>query len=339
METEKKISEVNTEPLISIVVPIYNIEAYLSRCLDSILEQQYHRIEIIAVDDGSSDRSGDILDEYAKLYPTIRAVHKKNGGVTSARLRGVAEASGEWIGFVDGDDEIEPDMYERLLHNALKYKAEISHCGYQMVSSDGSVHCFHNTGILMKQRKTEALKELLSGERIEPGLWNKLFHKTLCYSLLHDKVMPLDVKINEDLLMNYYLFSMAEQTVFEDWCPYHYIVRSTSASRTKLDFHKIYDPIRVKNIIRQEAEENIQEDAQRAYLNTCINLYHTLLMADTKYRDNIREIRNLLRQEQYAFHFLGKKRAMMARLIIKLPALYKPMYFLYYHFFQRKVYF
>lgn len=339
METRKKVSEVNTEPLISIVVPIYNIEAYLSRCLDSILAQQYHNIEIMAVDDGSSDKSGEILDEYAKFHSTIRVIHKENGGVTSARLRGVAEASGDWIGFVDGDDEIEPDMYGQLLHNALKYNAEISHCGYQMVSSDGGVHYFHNTGLLMKQGKTEALKELLSGERIEPGLCNKLFHKTLFHSLLHGKAMPQDVKINEDLLMNYYLFSMAEQTVFEDWCPYHYIVRSTSASRTRLDFHKIYDPIRVKNIIRQEAEENIREDAQRAYLNTCINIYHTLLVADAKYRDDIREIRNLLRQEQYAFYLLGKKRAMMARLIIKLPALYKPIYSLYYHFFQKKVYF
>ncbi len=339
MKTGKKVSEVNKEPLISIVVPIYNIGSYLPRCLDSILAQQYHNIEIIAVDDGSSDESGEVLDEYAKFHSTIRAIHKENGGVTSARLRGVAEASGEWIGFVDGDDEIEPDMYERLLHNALKYNAEISHCGYQMVSSDGMVHYFHNTGLLAKQGKIGALKELLSGERIEPGLCNKLFHKTLFHSLLHGKTMPQNIKINEDLLMNYYLFSMAEQTIFEDWCPYHYIVRSTSASRTKLDFHKIYDPIRVKNIIRQEAEEDIREDAQRAYLNTCINIYHTLLVSDAKYRDDICEIRNLLRQEQYAFHLLGRKRDMMARLIIKLPALYKPIYFLYYHFFQKKVYF
>ena len=203
--------------LISVVVPVYNIAEDLPRCLDSILAQNYPSIEIITVDDGSSDPSGKVLDEYAQIHANIRVIHKENGGVTSARLRGVAEASGEWIGFVDGDDEIEPDMYERLLRNALEYDVEISHCGYQMCFPDGRVNYFHNTGILEKQDKATALRELLSGNKIEPGLCNKLFHKSLFDGL----VMPLDIRINEDLLMNFYLFSQVKQTVFDDWCPYH----------------------------------------------------------------------------------------------------------------------
>lgn len=320
--------------LISVIVPIYNVADDLPRCLDSILAQSYPNIEIISVDDGSSDRSGKVLDEYAQLHPSIHVIHQENGGVTSARLRGVAEASGEWIGFVDGDDEIEPDMYERLLGNALKYDAEISHCGYQMCFPDGRVNYFHNTKTIERQDKITALRELLSGEKVEPGLWNKLFRKSLFDGL----TMPTEIKINEDLLMNFYLFSNAAQTVFDDWCPYHYIVRSTSASRAALNDHKIYDPIRVKERIRQAAPDDIQEDARRAYINTCINTYHTLMNAGVEYRADLHQVRKLIKQEDRSFPLLGKKRAMMARLIVDAPALYRPIYSFYCRFFQKNVY-
>lgn len=324
--------------LISVIVPVYNVAEDLPRCLDSILRQNYPNIEIIAVDDGSTDHSGEILDQYAGKHPGIRAIHKENGGVTSARLRGVQEASGEWIGFVDGDDEIDSDMYQRLLENAVRYDAEISHCGYRMVFPDGRVHYFHNTGLLAKQDKTTAMKELLSGARIEPGLWNKLFRKTLFSSLLRDNWMPMDIKINEDLLMNYYLFSAAEQTVFEDRCPYRYIVRSTSASRAKLNKHKIYDPIRVKEIIRKAADAELCDAAQIAYINTCINIYHTLLGAGKQYAADRRKIRAMLGQENATFRLLGKKRGLMAWLITSMPLLYKPVYLLYCCLFQKSVY-
>ena len=324
--------------MISIIVPAYNLKDYILRTLNSILAQTYKELEIIVVDDGSTDGTAAVLDEYAAIHPQIRVIHQSNGGVTSARLRGIAEASSEWIGFVDGDDEIEPDMYERLMENALKYGADISHCGYQMVFPDGRVNYFHNTGHLAKQDKITALRELLSGSRIEPGLWNKLFHKTLFHSLLHGEAVPLDIKINEDLLMNYYLFSAAEQTVFEDWCPYHYIVRSTSASRAKLNEHKIYDPIRVKEIIRQTAPDEIYADVQRAYVNTCINVYQSVMCAGKSFYADKKKVRRLLRQETKTFGLLGKKRAAMAWMIVVLPAIYKTLYSCYSRFFQKSVY-
>ena len=96
---------------ISVIIPVYNVAKDLPRCLESILAQTYSDIEIVAVNDGSPDNSHEILSDYAEKHPNIRVIHKENGGVTSARLRGVKESTGEWIGFVDGDDEIEPDMY------------------------------------------------------------------------------------------------------------------------------------------------------------------------------------------------------------------------------------
>mgnify|MGYP003097604064 CR=1 FL=1 len=324
--------------LISIIVPVFNLENELPRCLDSILTQSYQNIEVVVVDDGSSDGSADVMRRYSEKDSRIKPVFQENGGVTSARLHGVREASGQWIGFVDGDDKIESDMYERLLRNAAEYHADISHCGYQMCFDDGRIHYFHNTGLLVQQDKITALKELLSGSRIEPGLCNKLFHKTLFHSLLHGEAMPLDIKINEDLLMNYRLFSEAERTVFEDWCPYHYIVRSTSASRAKLNDHKIYDPIRVKEIIRKTASADLQKDAQRAYINTCINTYHVLMCAGAEYGPDLRKVRDLIKQEESSFSLLGKKRAAMARLIVDAPVVYRAIYSFYCRFFQKNVY-
>ena len=124
--------------LISIIVPVFNLEHELSRCLDSILAQTYDHIEVLVVDDGSRDGSEAVIRRYAERDHRVKPFFQKNAGVTAARLHGVAEAAGAWIGFVDGDDEIEPDMYERLLQNALNYQADISHCGYRMCFPDGT---------------------------------------------------------------------------------------------------------------------------------------------------------------------------------------------------------
>lgn len=323
---------------ISIIVPVYNVADHLPRCLDSILAQTYADIEIVAVNDGSSDISGEILDRYAANHTNVRVIHKENGGVTSARLRGVAEATGEWIGFVDGDDEIEPDMYKRLLHNAIKYDAQISHCGYQMQFADGRVHYFYNSGTCLEQDRISALRELLSGERIDPGLCNKLFHETLLQGLIQNEVVDTSIRITEDMLMNYYLFAVADKVVYEDWCPYHYIVRSGSATRTKMNKYIIYDPIRVKEIICRDAVKEIQDDAKRAYINTCISTYHSLLCAGAEYREDLRKVRDLLKQEKEGFLLLGKKRALMAWMISCMPVLYKPIYSVYCRYFQKQKY-
>lgn len=316
--------------LISIIVPVFNLENELPRCLNSILTQTYQNIEVIVVDDGSSDNSADVMRFYASKDRRVKPVFQANAGVTSARLHGVKESSGQWIGFVDGDDEIEPDMYERLLENAVAYHADISHCGYQMCFEDGRIHYFHNTGFFAQQDKTTALEELLSGSRIEPGLCNKLFHKNLFHSLLHEEIMPMDIKINEDLLMNYFLFSAAEQTVFEDWCPYHYIVRGASASRAKLNEHKIYDPIRVKERILMISPAEIVPLARKAYLSTCINAYNSVILSDqpglAKDRATVRSI--LLNHYEWT-SLLSRRQRILAAMIRCSPQIYKQIYVFY----------
>ena len=131
---------------ISVIVPAYNIGPYLSRSLDSLLAQTYPQLEIIVVDDGSSDNTPEVMREYAAKSSKICTVFKENGGVTSARLRGVQESTGDWIAFMDGDDYVEPQMYARLLENAMSTGADISHCGHQVHYSDGRVEYVHQSG-------------------------------------------------------------------------------------------------------------------------------------------------------------------------------------------------
>ena len=316
--------------MISVIVPAFNVESTIIRTLDSILAQTYPEIEVIVVDDGSVDETGRVIDNYASQHKRAMAIHTKNQGVTAARLTGVAQASGEWIGFVDGDDEIELDMYELLLKNAERYGADISHCGYQMVFADGRISYFHNTGCLVQQDRTTGLKDLLAGSMVEPALCNKLFRKTLFQSLLHTTVMDRSIKINEDLLMNYILFSNANMSVFQDICKYHYLVRNTSASRASLNQHKIFDPIRVKQLILDMKINGMTEAAQRAYIGTCVNVYNSLVMDRSgQFVREQKAVRNLVKEHKVWIPLLSRKQQILASFILYCPAGYKPIYRFY----------
>ena len=234
---------------LSIIVPAYNIEAYLPRCLESILAQTYRQIEVIVVNDGSTDNTGAIINAFASRDSRIKAIHKENGGVTSARLRGVAEATGDWISFADGDDYLEPDMLEQLVENAVTYNADISHCGYRMVFPS-RVDWYYNTGVLTEQPGKQGLYDLLEGQFVEPGLWNKLYRRNLFEGL--DTWIDKSIRVNEDLLMNAFLFRKAKMAIFQDICPYHYILRPGSTATSQLNNHKLRDPLGVLDLLYHE---------------------------------------------------------------------------------------
>ena len=124
------------DELISIVVPIYNVENYLKKCVDTLINQTYRNIEIILVDDGSKDNCGKICDEYQEKDDRIKVVHKKNGGLSDARNAGIKEATGKYIAFLDADDYVDSTMYEKLYNVIKKEKAEIAICGYSRISEE-----------------------------------------------------------------------------------------------------------------------------------------------------------------------------------------------------------
>lgn len=240
---------------ISIIVPAYNIAEYLPRCLDSILDQTYQNIEVIVVNDGSKDNTEEVIKEYCQKDNRVKLISKINEGVTKARLTGLKAASGQWVGFVDGDDYVEPEMYETLLSNALEYKADISHCGYQMVFPS-RVDYYYNTGKLVEQDNYSGVKDLLEGVFVEPGLCNKIYKKTLCNNFLQEGKMDLSIKNNEDLLMNFYLFSDSKKAIYFDKCFYHYILRKGSASTAVVNENKLKDPLKVLKIIKSNCNQN-----------------------------------------------------------------------------------
>ncbi len=313
------------QKLISVIVPAYNSAAWLPRCIDSLLAQTYQNLEIIVVNDGSKDNTAEVLGDYEARFPNVRAVHKVNGGEYAARLTGVDHASGDWIGFADADDEVEPQMYERLMENAIRYDADISHCGFKVIYPDDRVEYLHNSGILHPQDRQTGLRDLLEDRLVENGLPNKMFRKHL-FDGLKEK-MDFSIVNNGDFLMNYYLFEKADRSIFEDVCPYHYLIRMGSASRRKLNAHIIYDPIRVRQIVLEQCTPDMREDVRRALARMCLVVYRQLIMEDHReYAEDIRKVRKLIREQKPYMHLLPTRNAALVWLISTLPQVFDVLY-------------
>lgn len=188
----------NKEPMVSVIVPIYNVEKYLKRCIDSILNQTYKNLEIILVDDGSPDKCPQICDEYAKEDDRIIVIHNKNGGVSSARNAGLDIARGKYIGFVDPDDYINYDMYSAMVNEMDNFACDAVICGFCQVSEKEN-KIIRKESLQSKVLSVEeCFKELFSfsGLDIKPVVWNKLFKRDIISDLRFCEY----IEISEDLL-------------------------------------------------------------------------------------------------------------------------------------------
>ncbi len=320
---------------ISVVVPAYNTGRWITRCLDSLGSQTYPNLEAIVVNDGSTDDTREILEAYARDHSWVKVIHQENAGVTAARLRGVAEADGGWIGFMDADDEVEPDMYAHLMKNALEVGADIAHCGHQVRFPDGRIEYVHNTGLFKPQDRLSALMDLMDGSRVESSLCTKLFRWWLFDGL--DKWMDPEIKNNEDLLMNYYLFSRVRAAVYEDICPYHYILRAGSASYNQLNEHSLFDPIRVRQKILKHCEPSLWGDALVSMMRNCLFAYAQLsLHMDRQYDEYRTRVRTLLQERRMNFSLLSTRNKILANMICDAPWSFRIAYRLYVKLFQRE---
>ena len=205
---------------ISVIVPVYNVEDYLEECLDSLLAQTHENLEIILVDDGSTDRSGSICDRYGKMDSRIRVLHRENGGVSAARNAGLEAATGQWIGWVDSDDWVERDMFAFLLEQALGHGADIA--------VSGRFEEGRTTGFFGRREKTlldreAALRLLLEEDGVDNALYDKLWNR----ELFRDIRFPLG-KTYEDLAVVWQLFARAERVVLLPEQKYHYRYRRGS---------------------------------------------------------------------------------------------------------------
>lgn len=337
MENRVEIPEINENPKISIIIPAYNVEDYIKETVDCLRAQTYKNLEIIAVDDGSTDGTGKMLDGFSKEDGRIKVIHKENGGAADARIRGVRESAGDYIGFIDGDDTVEPYFLEKLLSNALKYGADISHCGYQIKTPSGNTLYFHNTGVLKVWDADESLNELLSGELVEPGLWTKLFKRELFNEIISKDIIDVSIKINEDLLMNFFVFKNAKKTAFEDITPYHYRMRETSATHEKFSVKKAFDPLKVRKIILDNVTPAARGAALKSYYATLIYTYSALdaNMGETPEKSAIR--REII-DKSFLLKELNGKLKLGGFLIIKSPRIYSKAYKLYLKYFHKNIY-
>lgn len=219
-------------PLISIIVPVYNVQEYVSKCLLSICRQTYQNLEIIVIDDGSTDDSGRICDMLAKQDNRIKVVHQSNGGQSFARNRGLSMASGEYIGFVDGDDWIKIDMYEALYYLLLENDADISVCSHYVVKS-GGIKTKYASGKISVYSSEEAMKVLIEDRLIRSYVWDKLYKRDLFDQIC----FPIN-RLFEDLAVSYRIFHRAKRVTMQQCPKYYYLVREGSAMQSK------YDPLR-----------------------------------------------------------------------------------------------
>lgn len=322
--------------MITVVVPAYNNAPWLPRSLDSLLAQTYENLEIIVVNDGSKDDTAKVLDEYAARHSRVRAIHKENGGVTSARLRGVAEATGDWIAFMDGDDYVEPQMYGRLLENAHAYGADISHCGHQILFSDGRIEYVHKSEKVRTQDHRTGLWELLDNREVSLSLCTKLYRRELFQGI--EAWADTSIKYNEDLMMNYYLFDRANSSVFEGNCPYHYILRKDSASCKGISENYIFDPIRVRQILLERCASEMRDDVRQALIrNLLFNYAQLTVHRDWKQYGAFRQrVRDLLREQKAYFYLLSARNKILANMICTAPWTFHLAYGAFVKLFQRE---
>ena len=229
------------DELISIIVPVYNVEQYLEKCVKSIIAQTYKNIEIILVDDGAKDNSGKMCDELALLDERIKVIHKQNGGLSDARNHGMKIATGEYIGFVDSDDYIAEDMFETLYKTIKENEADISIVSfYEMYK--GRLIGVRDSGNLEIMNKEEAMKELLIDTKIQSYAWNKLFKR----DLFSDLQFPTG-KNFEDIATTLLLFEKCDKVALLEVPKYYYLRRDDSIvgvrnSKTYTDYLEvIYD--------------------------------------------------------------------------------------------------
>lgn len=213
------------QPLISIIVPVYKVEPYLRKCVDSILAQTYTNIEVILIDDGSPDGCPAICDEYAEKDSRVVVIHQENAGVSAARNAGLEIAKGDCIGFVDSDDWIEPDMYEVLLAMLLEHNSRIAciACCYETGSSNTVVSHSWKISIL---NNIDAIT-MMYDRKIEKGVCFKLFSR----ELFKNAHFPVGVTNGEDFLVSVELFCHVTEVTFVEYPAYHYLQRKGSATK------------------------------------------------------------------------------------------------------------
>lgn len=274
------------EEKISIIVPVYNVEAYLEKCVESILKQTYTNLEILLVNDGSTDKSGELCDKLALRDHRIRVIHKENGGLSDARNRGIDEASSNLIGFIDSDDYIDEDMYETLYRQMVASKADLSMCGhydvYHQIPEKQVAEI--KTWELMPE---EAIKMVMEAKILSVTAVNKLYKKAL-FEQLRFRIG----KIAEDAFIMVDLIHQCSKVVATNEKKYYYVHRENSITTQKFSL-KFLNVIEAYEQNAKIISENYPDLYDVAIMRLNWAYFYVLdrLLVDNDFKDKVLEDR------------------------------------------------
>ncbi len=302
---------------ITVIVPAYNCQATIESCIKSIQNQTYKNLEIIVINDGSTDNTEAVLFALQGNDERIKVISIPNGGVSHARNIGLDIASGAYITFVDSDDYIDKEMYE-ILYNLIKeYNVRIAHCSYKNVDGEAIIPV-GDTDKITVQNHDEAMMCLLSGKLFSGGIWNKLYKKELFDGIRFDE----SIRINEDVLANFELFDLVDESVFIDKALYSYVVNNDSATHS---MRTSEGPEQVLCVAEKMQKKSInkpyqgESDYRVAYLS--LNLYKSyVLLNNSDEKSKRKSVKNNLKSYKALF---TKKDKLNYYLLIIVPGIYR----------------
>ena len=256
---------------ISIIIPIYNVEQYLPQCLDSVINQTYHNLEIILVNDGSTDSCPQICDAYAAIEKRIKVIHKPNGGLSDARNAGMNCATGELISFVDSDDLLSPHFFQKLFQALATHNADIAECEFKKFANEEEIKYFPDKAeSSIKVFESEKMMEALFKGPLHVMVWNKLYK----IALVRGKLFPVN-RISEDVFWTYRIYGEAIKTVKINEELYFYRLRDDSIMGSRYSIKRLdsLDAYEEQIDYLKKKFPNLVQDVRKAYCFLLIDNY------------------------------------------------------------------
>lgn len=271
--------------MISIIIPIYNAEDHLRKCIQSIIDQEYKNLEIILVNDGSTDSSKVICDEFRNIDSRIKVIHKENEGTSKTRQTGIEIAKGEYITFVDSDDYIHQEMYQRLIKEIQDKQADIIECGFNLVSEEGSTIKAHKLNEQVVEGNYECALFFARKKNVTNYLWNKLFKASLFYDIHYPSL-----SLGEDVYIITQLFGNAERVITTDGVYYNYVMTRDSLVRQPFTKKK-FDSIEAGKHMYDYYKREYPDLTDYAALYICsfvARIYHQVGLSKLENKKNMR---------------------------------------------------
>lgn len=282
----------NKKPLVSVIVPCYNVEQYLPKCVDSILCQTYQNLEIWLVDDGSPDNSGQICDDYAKKDNRIKVIHKPNGGLSDARNVAIDQATGEWITFVDSDDYIADDYVDTLYRMVEKYDCEVAVAWHTTFKEGGEPVMLTIKPVEEKMKPLYAVEQMFYQEKFDNSAWGKLYHRKLFSTGIR---YPKGL-IYEDMATTYLLMLESNGVAFTNRVIYNYLLRASSIEGE-------YNPKKIKSGLAitalMDTHRDLLKPIEKAYRCRKLSLYYHLIIPMPKDAEGRGVMANYIRKNRW----------------------------------------